>query len=64
MRQGQGMLIEISGDQYIGEWENDMKTGKGVELLGDGVIYEGNFLDEEFHGYGKMTWENGDIYEG
>lgn len=30
----------------------------------DGSLYEGEFLDDSSHGYGKMTWANGTEYEG
>ena len=30
----------------------------------DGVTYEGEFLDGQFHGRGVYKFENGKVYEG
>jgi hypothetical protein len=42
-------------------------TGKKKETYEDGSSYEGNFVNDEFHGKGKFTWYEDDImviYEG
>jgi len=30
----------------------------------DGDFYEGNWKNDNMHGYGKYTWSDGDVYEG
>jgi len=30
----------------------------------DGDVYEGNFMDDKMHGYGKMTCADGEMYGG
>lgn len=30
----------------------------------DGRFFEGNFLNNKRHGYGRMTWPDGRSYEG
>ncbi|CAE7211473.1 Morn1 [Symbiodinium natans] len=34
------------------------RTDKGT------MIYEGDYLDDAKHGFGKFTWPNGNVYEG
>ena len=47
-----------------------MKSRQKKRYLDGGIkeypngIYEGNFKDESRHGYGKMTYSNGEIYTG
>ena len=33
-------------------------------IFANGQRYEGNYLDDFRHGYGKTTWPNGSRYEG
>jgi hypothetical protein len=40
------------------------KDGLGVQVYPDGARYEGMFQDGLFHGRGKMTQANGDVYMG
>ena len=50
--------------EYIGNWENDKKSGKGtMNWPQDGNTYEGDWKDNNRHGYGIMK-ENVTIYEG
>ena len=37
---------------------------KNQILLPDSALYEGEYLNNLFHGNGTLTWRNGDIYEG
>jgi len=49
---------------YEGDWENDMKHGKGYEILTNGSRYEGGYLNGKAEGFGIFTWPNGEVYEG
>jgi hypothetical protein len=84
---GLGKLIDIEGNEYNGDWENDMREGNGKfenstkenvfegiykknkrEGIGkeifNGYHYEGNFMDGEWSGFGKLTYPSGDLYVG
>ena len=41
-----------------------MKHGKGIEKLKNGDIYDGNYCNGFFHGYGEYFWLNGSVYKG
>jgi hypothetical protein len=44
--------------------KTNRKDGLGVQLYPDGARYEGTFKDGLFHGWGKMSQANGDVYMG
>lgn len=44
--------------------KTNLKDGMGVQLYPDGGRYEGMFKDGYFHGRGKMSQANGDVYMG
>ena len=57
------------GDYYIGEWQNNKRTGKGTYIFGpksqwSGDMYVGKFKNALLHGQGTYTYSNGDKYEG
>lgn len=39
----QGRLIYDDGSQYVGQWKNKKKHGKGTMTYSDGVVYDGDF---------------------
>jgi len=42
-----------------------MANGQGIFMDTTGSIYEGEWVDDLQHGYGKETWNNGEItFEG
>jgi len=46
----------LNGDFYEGEWKNGKKEGKGIKSFVDrGEIYEGYFLEGDYHGKGKYV---------
>ena len=53
-----------NGDRYTGEYEGNIRTGRGKYTWANGDTYEGDFLEGQLDGYGTYTWANGDIYEG
>ncbi len=61
---GQGSVIFADGTQYEGEWINGVRQGKGVLKISNGLIYEGNFSANLFHGKGKMIYPDGSLFEG
>ena len=40
------------------------KQGQFLYKWKSGDIYEGNFKDDDLHGYGKLYWSGGNIYQG
>jgi hypothetical protein len=46
----------------MGEWKMGKRHGRGKCYRNDGSIYEGNWIEDEICGYGRMIWENGDYY--
>ena len=32
--------------------------------MSDGKVYEGEFIDDQFHGKGKLTMKDGSYYDG
>ena len=59
-----GKLWHLNGEEYEGEWKDNLIHGTGVYTYADGRVYEGNFLEGKPHGIGKMTYANGSSYEG
>lgn len=61
---GQGTLVEASGDRYVGAWVNGKRQGQGTQYYVSGDVYTGAWLANQFHGKGKYTWSDGDYYDG
>ena len=57
-------VVQDDGSVYIGEWNNDLKEGKGILTFQDGSKYEGYFVNDLPKGKGRLIHTNGDIYEG
>ncbi|CAJ1936385.1 unnamed protein product [Cylindrotheca closterium] len=54
-------------ETYVGEWQEDLRHGKGEErLVRDGGIelYEGNFEGDQRHGQGTCVYADGSKYTG
>ena len=54
--QKSGSSTKIS--TYIGPYINNQRNGKGKLILPDQSVYEGNFKNNEFDGYGEFTSKN------
>ncbi|KAK3717819.1 hypothetical protein LTR37_005590 [Vermiconidia calcicola] len=63
---GQGHLISMNGDEYVGNFRDGQKDGTGKMIYGNtGNIYEGEWFEDEQHGYGKLTEAStGNVFEG
>ena len=44
-KNGIGTYKKYNGDIYYGEWIDDLPNGKGKEILSDGTVNEGNFIN-------------------
>ena len=45
------------GSTYEGQWNNDEKHGQGKFVNEYGDIYEGEFFEGMFEGFGKYTYK-------
>jgi len=62
---GQGTYYYKGGNKYIGEWRvPDYRHGQGIYIWANGTKYVGEFDFSKIQGYGKMTYSNGQVYEG
>jgi hypothetical protein len=61
---GQGTYIWEDGEQYSGEWKDDIMHGQGTLNFANGDQYIGEWKDDMMHGQGTYTWANGDQYIG
>jgi hypothetical protein len=62
---GFGHMFCNDGSTYDGLWTNGKMEGKnGIFRFTNGDTYQGDFVNEQFHGKGVYTDKNGDIYEG
>lgn len=65
VKQGYGIMDDImTGEKYLGSWNNDMKHGSGLIVTLDGIYYEGAFTQNVLMGHGVMVFEDGTHYEG
>jgi hypothetical protein len=62
-KKGAGTYTSARGDVSEGVWANDKLNGSGKETFAD-VSYEGEFKDNNWHGRGKETRDDGSTYEG
>jgi len=59
------------GKKYQGQWKKPKRNGDqptheglGTIWFKDGSMYQGQILNSEFNGKGRMTHANGDIFQG
>lgn len=64
-KEGQGVYTLYSGDQYKGEFADDLYSGRGVFTNVSGrVVYDGEWRNGQRHGEGKVFFGNGEYYQG
>ena len=54
-RHGKGTFIWNNGDKYEGQWKDDIMCGYGKYHFGALIVYEGEFDNNEFNGYGTLS---------
>jgi len=59
---GYGKLL-FGPELFDGEWRHGQMI-KGKHVFASGAVYEGFFLDNKFHGFGRYCWKDGREYEG
>jgi len=54
------------GGKYRGHWlkNTEIRQGRGVMITFEGNQYEGQFVNSQFHGIGRLTHRNGNVYVG
>ena len=55
---------KIKLKNYVGMWENSMKSGYGIETYNDNSEYRGGFLNGKREGLGIYIWNDNSSYEG
>ena len=51
-------------DFCLGYLNGEMRQGPGVAVWPNGDRYEGQWLLNKLHGFGKFLYSNGDYYKG
>ena len=54
-----GSFFFSDGDEYVGEFKDDMKHGQGAYIYDNGDKYVGEWKDEKYHGQGTYTFVDG-----
>ncbi len=63
-KNGKGIYYYLGTDaKYDGHWKDDLENGAGTFYSSSGV-FQGNWINGEKQGKGKMMWQDGTIYEG
>jgi len=58
-KHGRGEFIQPDNSKYEGEWENDKRSGYGVQTSSSGrVQYDGEWRDDVYHGNGILVNEH------
>ena len=50
--------------QYIGEWKDGVRDGKGLEVYEDGESYNGTWYNNVYHGNGTVVYNDSSAYTG
>jgi len=60
-----GRYIYGDGQYYLGEYKNNIPNGKGIKYNKNGIkLYEGDFINGKFEGYGTYIRDDGLKYIG
>lgn len=66
-REGEGTMIGLSGDTYVGKWHNDRPDGHGILTYPDSQQfkkYNGEFKNGTKDGQGVLTFSDGRKFMG
>jgi hypothetical protein len=55
---------KVAGTQYIGQWKDNLRSGKGKIKYYDGAEYMGHWKNDEYNGFGILKEISGEIYKG
>jgi len=61
---GKPRMVFAGGDEYVGDYFNDKRQGKGKYVWENGAVYEGDFAAGVPHGMGTYTAKGGTPYTG
>lgn len=61
--EGEGRYYRANGQISQGNFWDGRLFGKGMKFK-DGILYEGEFINDELNGKGKFTTSKGTVYEG
>ncbi len=61
---GQGVLITVNGNKYVGEFKDFKQDGKGMLSINNKIIYDGQWKEGKMSGKGKYTYTEGTYYVG
>jgi len=64
MRHGTGKYVFLNGDFYSGQYCQNKYHGEGTLNLKGVGVYTGDWADGLKHGFGRMVYSSGNIYEG
>ena len=56
--------MQSFGEYYMDRQHEMQQEGFGTVSLGNGTVYEGEFLRSVYHGYGQLKLANGNYYKG
>ena len=63
--EGRGAYVITGGYTHISQWLNSKKNGFGkLYDKNNNLIFQGNFQNDLYNGFGKLNFDNGDRYEG
>lgn len=62
-RHGRG-TFDVNGCVAVGQFEEGLLQGIGMETHADGAVYKGAFVDGRYNGHGLFTYPHGGTYEG
>ena len=60
----QGTIVHPDGREYVGEFRNDLRHGRGRLSNSDGGKYVGEFGQDKLNGQGVYTWSDGRRFVG
>ena len=54
-----GVLHYANGNEYNGDWKDDVRHGKGIFNENSGSRYDGDWFNDQKHGKGKLECDFG-----
>jgi hypothetical protein len=60
----EGKMTYTDKSVYLGQWQSGARHGRGTYTFPNGLIYHGEFVQDQFCGEGIMTWTSGSRFVG